>query len=56
MSCLFALLVYEVTAKYLSEQVIIKSSKKQSNISEIFYPAMTFCLELKINGTNITDE
>lgn len=53
-SCLFALLCYDVVEKFLSDQTLIRMSKRQYKVNEIPFPAITFCPDLLVMGHNIS--
>lgn len=47
-SCLFAILTFEIFVKFQSNQTVIKVSKRQYLISEINFPAVTICPEIAV--------
>lgn len=53
-SCMFALLCYEVVEKFFSDQKLIKMAKRQYKVNEIPFPAITFCPDMLIVGHNIS--
>jgi hypothetical protein len=53
-SIIFALLIYETTEKFLTNQIVIKPSKKLHSVGEIPFPAVTVCPEPLILG-NFSD-
>lgn len=54
MSCLFAFLCYDVADKFLSDQTLIRMSKRQHKVNEIPFPAITFCPDMLVIGHNIS--
>lgn len=53
-SCMFAVLFYETVEKFFSGQSLIRLSKHQFRVSEIPFPAVTFCPDLLIVAHNIS--
>lgn len=51
---MFALLCYEMVNKFISDQTLIRLSKWQCKVSEIPFPAITFCPDMIIAGHNIS--
>lgn len=46
MSCLFAVLTFDIVARFTSKQTVITLDKLGVHIAEIYFPAVTICPEI----------